>query len=127
MFRWLVNLGKASRTKPTREALLNEGLDLAMDWGEDWLAPIQGRLAKRHPDLRRDQLDELDTVCQEAMRFGHETAYDLVRMQGKDATQDVFVPLVIARYSWLTSETAARLFNMSMYYAWKTGGPLQDG
>jgi hypothetical protein len=126
VFRWLAKLGKASRTKPTREALLNEGLDLAMDWGEDWLAPIQGRLAKRHPDLRRDQLDELDAVCQEAMRFGHETAYDLVRRQGKGATQDTFVPLVIARYSWITSETADRLFNMSMYYAWKTGGPLQD-
>ena len=51
----------------------------------------------------------------------------LVRRKGKDATQDEFVGTVLARYPWVTAANAARLFNQSMYYAWKTGGPPRDG
>ena len=33
--------------------ILNEGLSLAMEWGEQWLCPIQERLATAHPELSR--------------------------------------------------------------------------
>ena len=68
MPRWRLGFGRAAGSKPTRETLLNNGLELAMDWGEDWLAPIQDRLLQRHRSLRRDELDELDTACREAMK-----------------------------------------------------------
>ena len=123
MIRWLSRLSKSSRLRPAHEALLNEGLELAMDWGENWLAPIEDRLLQRHVYLQRAELDELNAACQEAMKFGHETAYEMVRERGKNIDQDEFVSLARARYPWLNAENTVRLFNQSMYYAWKTGGP----
>jgi hypothetical protein len=125
MPRWRLGFGKAAASKPTRETLLNDGLELAMDWGEDWLAPIQDRLLQRHRSLQRAELDELDAACREAMKFGHETAYAMVHEHGKNVSQEAFVPLVRARYPWVSAENGARLFNQSMYYAWKTGGPAR--
>ena len=127
MLRWLARLGRASRSGPGREALLNEGLELAMDWGENWLAPVQERLHRKHPKLQRTELDEVNAACQQAMKLGHDTAYGLVRRKGKDATQDEFTQAVLASYPWVTAANAARLFNQSMYYAWKTGGPPREG
>ena len=75
MLNWLKNLTRGGQATPTREALLNDGLELAMDWGENWLAPIQDRLHQRHPQLNPQQLDELNEACQDAMKFGHATAY----------------------------------------------------
>ena len=99
------------------------GLALAMDWGEHWLAPIQGRLAQQHPRLGRAELDELDSVCQEAMRFGHETVHDLVRQHGRKVAYADFAAVFRAKYPWARAENSARLFDQGLYYAWKTGGP----
>ena len=44
MLNWLKNLARGGPPVPTREALLNDGLELAMNWGQNWLAPIQDRL-----------------------------------------------------------------------------------
>lgn len=52
-------------------ALLNEGLAMGMEFGTNWLQPIQKRLAKKHPQLSQAELDEYDRVCREAMNFGH--------------------------------------------------------
>jgi len=115
----------AAAPKPTREALLNDGLELAMDWGENWLAPIQERLHRRHPHLQVEELDELNAASQEAMKFGHETAYQLVRAKGKNIDEGEFLQLVLVRYAWLSAENKGRLFRQSMYYAWKAGGSVR--
>ena len=115
-----------TRAKPSREALLNDGLELAMNWGENWLAPIQERLHQQHRHLRPEELDELNNVCQDAMKFGHEIGYELVRERGREAGPDEFASRVLARYSWVSAENAARLFKQSMYYAWKAGGPARQ-
>ncbi len=104
--------------------LLNEGLHLAMEWGEDWLQPIQDRLAQRHPALSKEALDEIDAVCQAAMRFGHKTVHDLVLTSGKDTKREDFDPIVLARYPWANSDNLSRLFSQGMYYAWKETGLL---
>lgn len=55
-------------------AVLNYGLHLAQEWGEYWMQPIQARLRKAYPGLEQDELDRLNSVAQNSMRF----AYDLV-------------------------------------------------
>ena len=52
MASWLQRL---TRRRATPDALLNEGLGLAMDWGENWLSPINVRLRKLHPYLSFDE------------------------------------------------------------------------
>ena len=94
-----------------------------MDWGQDWLAPIQERMLQRHSWLKAEELDKLNADCQAAMQSGHDTAYALVRGQGAAASQEEFVSLVLAAHPWVSADNAQRLFRQSMYYAVKTGGP----
>ena len=122
MLHWL-RIFRRARPKPTHAMLLNEGLALAMDWGENWLAPIQDRLLQLHPRLRRDELDEINAGCQEAMNFGHRTVYAMVREQGADVGPEAFAPALLARHPWVNAENSARLFSQSVYYACKAGGP----
>lgn len=121
MFSWLRRaLGAAAATSP-RDALLNEGLKLAMEWGQDFLEPVQGRLGARHPDLSGDQLDELNATCQAAMKFGHDFVYGLAQKSGGNTRYADFEPAMKARYPWVDAKNVGRLFNQGMYYAWKDG------
>jgi len=128
MFAWLRRiLRRSSSAGPARETLLNDGLELAMDWGESWLAPIQERLRQQHGYLSGEELDQLNEVCQAAMKFGHETAYELIQTQGADVDALTFASTVRGRYSWITEENLSRLQRQSLYYAWKAGGPARVG
>jgi len=123
MMSWLRKLRGGTPPRPDADAVLNDGLELAMDWGESWLAPIQDRLRERHPRLSQAELDGFDAACREAMRFGHETVHALVRRSGKDVDPAEFATVFNARHPWASPENTARLFNQGLYYAWKTGGP----
>ncbi|WP_339844590.1 hypothetical protein [uncultured Halopseudomonas sp.] len=67
----------------TDEEFLNEAFHLAMAWGKDWLQPVQGRLAKAHPQLNEKELDHYNSVVQEAMKFGHDQVYSMAEIHGK--------------------------------------------
>ena len=123
MFGWLRRSSARSAGGADPDALRNEGLGLAMDWGEDWLAPIQERLRERHPRLTRAELDELDATCRAAMKLGHETVHALVRAHGKDLALPSFAERFAVQVPWASAENVERLFNQGLYYAWKTGGP----
>ena len=124
MLKWLRSFRGGSRDSRTTDTVLNDGLALAMDWGENWLAPIQNRLAQQHPQLTRSELDELNATCQAAMRFAQETIHTMVRQSGEDVSPDQFAAVFLAQYPWVNSENRDRMFNQGMYYAWKTGRPV---
>jgi len=122
MFSWL-NRGKAEvSVASSRDALLNEGLDFAMAFGKNWLKPIQDRLAARHPELSQDELNEVNTICQAAMKFGHDYVYDLAVKAGKNTKQSDFEPAMKSRYAWVNAKNVSHLFSQGMYYAWKDTG-----
>ena len=123
MFGWLRRSSGGAARGDDPAALRNEGLGLAMDWGEDWLAPIQQRLRERHPGLSRTELDELDATCRAAMKLGHEMVHAGVRQQGKNLALPAFAERFVAEVPWASVENVERLFNQGLYYAWKTGGP----
>ncbi len=106
---------------PEQNVLLNEGLALAMDWGDHWLAPIDARLRERHRHLRPDQLAELNAACQAVLRLGHETAHRHMRGSAEPPSVESFSSLVRTNYPWVNQENLARLFSQSLYYAAKTG------
>ena len=122
MLSWLRRTKALAPETSSRDALLNEGLHLAMEWGADWLKPIQGRLGARHPDLSLEQLNEINSICQAAMKFGHDFVYDLALKSGKDTKYESFEPAMKARYPWVNSKNASHLFSQGMYYAWKDTG-----
>lgn len=99
--------------------LRNEGLALAMEWGKDWLMPIQARLAARHPGLSAAALDELDAVCRSTMRFGHRLVAEFVSAYGPDAPRAGFAAALRAQHPWVDGENVARLHSQGVYYAMK--------
>ena len=99
--------------------LRNEGLSLAMEWGKDWLMPIQARLAERHPMLSAAALDDLDAICRTAMRFGHQLVADFVSTYGPNVPRGVFADALRAQYPWIDDENMARLHSQGVYYAMK--------
>jgi hypothetical protein len=102
--------------------ILNDGLDLAMAWGEDWLKPIQPRLAKLHPELSAEELEAYNTVCQEAMLFGCEKAkqYTAIAMAEEHTKNlELFSSQIRQRYPWANDDNLSCLFSQGIYYALK--------
>lgn len=56
--------------------VLNSGLDFAMEFGKDWLRPIQERLRAKFSDLTPSELDAYDRACREAMNFDPATCVE---------------------------------------------------
>ncbi len=121
---WLSRLRSPRASSP--DDLRNEGLGLAMDWGERWLSPIQDRLHALHPGLTRSELDRINDDCQAAMRLGHETVHGFIRDGNAPLLADSLAPLIRAPYPWISEANVQRLFRQSLYYATKFGGPARD-
>lgn len=119
MFSWF---GKVKKTEYSREEILNAGLNLAMEFGENWLQPIQERLSKKYPHLSAEDLVEYNTLCKSAMNFGHEIVYELAEQHGKETKYEKFEPIYIQKYSWVSRKNLSRLFSQGMYYAWRDMG-----
>ena len=118
MLSWL----RGYRTKASRiprESLLNEGLHLAMAWGEDWLMPIQKRLSKNHPNISESDLDQINATCQTAMQFGHSTIRNLASTSGGNVKFEDFQLVVLKHYPWVNSDNLSGLYSQGIYYARK--------
>ena len=105
----------------SRERVLNVGLRLAMEFGENWLQPIQGRLSNRYPDLSADELAEYNRICQEAMRFGHDYVIRFAEENDSGPSFSEFKAAIYSKYPWVSRAKLSRLRSQGHYYAWKDG------
>jgi len=105
-----------------QDAILDDGLALAMEWGSNWLQPIQARLRQKYPKFSAAELDAYDSVCRAAMKFGHETVYSLAQKHGKNPEYEDFARELRKRYAWASPNNLSQLFSQGMYYLWKDGG-----
>lgn len=96
--------------------ILNTGLSLALAWGTDWLKPIQPRLAEQFPALTSDELDEVNTICQQAMRAGHQLVASLAKKDGLNVRFSEWETEFTHHYPWVNHENLSRLFSQGMYY-----------
>ena len=104
-------------------AILNRGMELAMEFGKNWLQPIQDRLGRKHRSLSRTDLDECERVCREALNFGVEQVKVQMRAAAgkeKEAAR-LFGEVMTTRYPWIAKKTLSHLFSQGCYYAWKDG------
>jgi hypothetical protein len=104
-----------------REAVLNDGLRLAMEFGQDWLKPIQLRLSQLHPELTPAELDRLNETCRSAMSYGHKVTYEQSVSLGAAVSVKTVAPVVHEKFAWVNEENMAHLFSQGMYYAYKDG------
>ena len=118
---WLSRILGSPKPASNREALLNQGLRLAMEFGQNWLQPIQARLSLLHPELKPTELDRLNEICRSAMMHGHKVTYEQSAKLGKAVSIQTVAPVVRAKYSWINEENMGRLFSQGMYHAYKDG------
>ena len=110
-------------TRAMNERILNDGLHLAMEWGESWLQPIRERLGRLHPDLTPPELERYDKICREAMKRGHKLVPRCWREPGTNE-QNAFASFsgeMLKNHPWISRENLQSLYSQGMYYAWKNG------
>lgn len=112
----------------TDEKILNKGLELALEFGPNWMQPIQSRLSKKFPVLRTDELDKYNSICRTAMRDGHDFVYktleaaaDEKRKISDQEVSDKLKSFLQERYPWINSRNFRSLLSQGFYYAWKDG------
>lgn len=103
------------------ESLLNDGLEVALEWGPNLSRPFAERLAERHPRLGPAELQELEKRCNAAMSFGHNLVSELAVQCGGVSRIQGFHPAMAARYPWVNAANLSRIFSQGQYYAWKDG------
>lgn len=103
----------------TRTVLLNSALDIALDF-DNWLNPIQGRLKASHPSLDEQQLDSINQICMEVIRFGQDNAMSLCATMDLPLVQARFDEMFVERYPWVNQENRERAYRHCIYLATKT-------
>ncbi len=112
---------KPSIEKEGEEALLNFTLELAQEWGDDWMQPVNERLKKAFPRFTQQELDKYNAAAQEAMKYGHELVCSLAKEQGNNVDKSAWKKMYLARYPWVDNRNLKHLFSTGRYYAWKNG------
>ena len=107
--------------KQGEEALLNYALELAQEWGDDWLQPIQERLSKAYPHFTEEELNKYNSIAQEGMKYGYDLVYSMAGKHGKNTKESEWKASYITRYSWVDKKNLSHLFSTGMYYAMKDG------
>ena len=96
--------------------LLNAAMQLAMEWGADFMKPTQERLRKQSPTLADKELDDYNTAAQAAMKFGHDYV-----SKHPGCTGQALAAALRKTFPWVSDENASRVYSQGCYYAWKDG------
>ena len=109
--------------------ILNTAHDMAKEFGEQWLKPVNEQLHKRYPHLSQSELDQYNAHCVLAMRYGHgEMPVCWQECAGKEsAAQKLFGKRMRDHYPWVSSDNIGRLFSQGYYYASMNGDLMLRG
>ncbi|MCO4294088.1 hypothetical protein NF867_14590 [Solitalea sp. MAHUQ-68] len=112
----------------SESVILNDGLKLAMEFGKNWLQPIQDRLKKKYRFLTLQELNDYDTICRQAMHKGHDFVYntltelyDVNQTISNNELKEKLKKTLLDQYPWINTSNLEALFSQSCYYAWKDG------
>ena len=114
--------------KSDESAILNSGLHFSMEFGKDWMQPVQNRLKRKYGHLTKEQLDHYDAVCrktrEKACNFIYERLMALCHNQEtirRKALKDSLNGFISEHYAWISVKNRRSLFSQGLYYAWKDG------
>jgi hypothetical protein len=112
----------------SEEKILNQGLEFALEFGSNWLEPIQSRLSNKYPELSTDELNKYNSICRAAMKDGHDFIYKQLTIAAKEKRKikemdlaDELKLLLHKKYPWIDSQNLKTIFSQGFYYAWKDG------
>ncbi len=99
------------------DEILNAALTLSLEWGENFLKPIQSRLQAAYPQITNDQANLISAWCDAVKDYAFavvEKDYPLI-LKNEAGTA---IAQIKEKYPQLSDETLSRLHNQGMYYAW---------
>ena len=116
------------QSKSSESAILNAGLDMAMEFGEFFRQPIQSRLSKKYSSLTAEQLDHYNSVCTSAMQSGFNFVDSILAplaasqqtISEANLKKQLFHHMK-SNYPWISQDNLDRLYNQSCYFAFKNG------
>lgn len=112
---------RAPAQPASEEQLMNYALDLAQEWGPQWMKPIQERLRNVYPTMSEAELNHLDAIARAAMDAGH--GYSMAEKHGrKNVDRAQWQSEYAAHYSWVDEKNLNHLYSTGMYYAMKDLG-----
>ena len=110
------------------EKILNKGLEFALEFGVNWLQPIQERLSKQFPYLKTTDLNNYDKICRAAMKAGHAYIYKMLgsaaEKKKKIKQSDLAIDLksfLHNTYPWIDDSNLKSIYSQGCYYAYKDG------
>ncbi len=97
--------------------ILNIGLRLSMEFGENWLTDIDDRLGTKYTELRG---------CDKLCRKINTIAYDFIRNNPIKNGEKIdfidfssFEEFMKSKYEWIDNANLRKLYSQSCYYALK--------
>ena len=123
-----MNLFGLFKSRPTDKQILNAGLKFAMEFGVNWLQPINSRLANKYKFLSPQELEHYNSVCQKTMKTGHKYIYDrlskLEKLSVKISNSDLkneFNTHLKDEFEWINNSNLSNLYSQGHYYVHKDG------
>ena len=113
----LMKKQEAVDVSPFSAELLNVALDMSLEWGKNWFAPIQDRIREAYPELSPEDADILDSWCIEAREYAYalvEEEYPMALRNEKGTAMD----RVQQKYPQIDKKNLSHLYSQGMYYAW---------
>ncbi len=100
--------------------ILNTGLSLALEFGPDWLKPIQERLTKRYPNLSAKELDDCEALCRKVRENSNQHFLTLLKKTpDENVLRDSHRSYLLENYPWIGEKNLGSLVSQAFYYAMK--------
>ena len=101
----------------TDPVLLNEAMNLCLEFGEHWRQPIVGRLLKTHPELDQPAAEALDRSVRGIRDWAHKLIASCM-LEGTPTEVDTRQQ-ILDTCPWLDAKTMERLWSQGCYYVMK--------
>ena len=99
------------------DELLNFALDLSLEWGKNWMSPINSRVRAAHPELSEQDAETLNNWCVEAREFAFAEVEKWYPLEVEDKSERA-LETTRQKYPQIDEHNLSHLYNQGMYYAW---------
>jgi hypothetical protein len=98
------------------DEVLNDAMEMSIEWGENYRQPIYERLHKKYPEINAETAEKIQKHCREAESYIYSLGEK--ELNGEISQADI-VPLAQRKYPWVKVKHWYRLKNIAMFYARK--------
>lgn len=120
--------GLFAKARPSRGEILNDGLAMAMEFGENWLQPINGRLEDKFGFLSAQEIESYSNICRDARNESKGFILNsLAKVFDNGETikdsdfKTEFENHILQKFDWVNKSNINGAYSQGMYYAWREG------